>query len=140
MLTWTLNDICVADYKCDLCKKFGSSKKISIQKEPDVIMIVLERYNWFDSTKKYLVNNMKTILNQSITFNKITYILNSIIIHYGISPESGHYINYKKINGSWFEIDDMNVKDLDENILIESSSKNGYAYFFTKISNFQECD
>lgn len=40
---------------------------------------------------------------------KIPYEISSCVCHFGDSPNSGHYIDYTKINGRWYEFNDGSV-------------------------------
>jgi len=64
------------------------------------------------------------------TCPKVSYSLFGVVVHYGYSAHSGHYISYiKSMNGQWYCMDDSCVKQVSLQTVL---SKNAYLLFYTR--------
>ncbi|WP_150467074.1 ubiquitin carboxyl-terminal hydrolase [Francisella sp. SYW-9] len=72
--------------------------------------------------------NIKFIESLEITINNKTYSLISAVNHIGRNVNSGHYINYSKINNRWYCINDDSVMP------VENPDLNGTSIFLYELT------
>jgi len=97
-------------YFCEHCKSNQKyTKKISLNRLPKVLIIVLKRYT-FTGTKilTEVVYNNSLQIKESVSGEIKKYTLTSIINHTG-DLYNGHYTNYICINDMWLFVDDEHV-------------------------------
>jgi ubiquitin carboxyl-terminal hydrolase 22/27/51 len=51
-----------------------------------------------------------------------TYDLFAVVTHIGANIHKGHYINYSKFNGEWFQFDDHTVVSVAEDVVLASKA------------------
>jgi len=94
--------------KCNTTQQF--EKKISLNKLPDNLIIVLKRYTFTGTKILSEVTFDETLkIRESLTGSIKDYILSGIINHNG-NLYNGHYTNYICIHGVWLFIDDEVIK------------------------------
>ncbi len=113
-------------YFCEHCKsKQKYTKKISLNRLPKTLIIVLKRYTFTGEKIISEVEFPETMLvKESLTKNIVRYHLKSIINHFG-NLYSGHYTNYIKLNNMWLFIDDEKVVPAKYNF------KDAYILFYS---------
>ena len=82
--------------------------------------------------KIYLILHLLSTVNGSVLpLETSIYILKGIIVHSGISPESGHYYSFLVHNEQWFEFNDQNIRKVDYEYVKQNSFGDGpnTAYF-----------
>ncbi len=140
-------------YKCDNCKKkVLASRSINIWEPPEILIIVLKRFEIYNNNIlkintiiKFPLHGLK--LNNNFLnirpHNDCKYDLFGVISHFGtgvgkgvsMSNESGHYISYCKnpLNGLWYQHNDDIVKGIKtkhiEDMIINKTS---YVLFYKK--------
>ena len=94
-------------YYCEICKSNQPfEKKITLNKLPNVLIIVLKRYT------SNLKINSEVIFDESLKIKMESikeFKLTGLINHTG-NLYDGHYTNYININDNWLFIDDHSVK------------------------------
>lgn len=113
-------------YFCEHCKSQQQyTKKISLNRLPNVLIIVLKRYT-FNGTKILSEVSYGNTLHvkESLTKKIKKYTLTSIINHSG-NLFSGHYTNYININDMWLFVDDERV------VPSEYDYKDSYILFYS---------
>jgi len=98
-------------YYCDFCKsKECYEKKISLNRLPKVMILVLKRYSFTGEKINSEVTFGNTLkIRESLTGKIKDYRLQNIISHTG-NLYTGHYTNYSIINDTCLFIDDESVK------------------------------
>jgi ubiquitin carboxyl-terminal hydrolase 8 len=120
-------------WKCDNCKQYSNAiKTIKLWKLPNILMIVLKRFE-FNSSKInktiYFPLNDLDISNyvEGYEKNNAKYDAFGIINHSGFMGY-GHYNNYcKNMNNKWYLYDDQDVEEVNE-----INIKNTYVIFYAK--------
>lgn len=122
-------------WQCEKCKQYGNAyKNISILKSPNILIIVLKRFNFnlFSSKINKLISFPLNDLNLDKYISgydkyKSKYDAIGIINHVG-GMTGGHYYAYcKNQNGKWYEYNDTNVRELGQ-----ISMNNAYMIFYKK--------
>ena len=112
-------------YYCEICKTNEVyEKKITLNRLPKVLIIVLKRYTFTGSkilSEVAFENTLK--IRESLSGEIREYNLKSIINHTG-NLYNGHYTSYVMINGKSLFIDDESVK------LSEYTCKDAYILFY----------
>lgn len=125
-------------YKCPKCKKKApATKRFTVHREPNVITIQLKRFefNRFSGGKITKPVTFNEILNlrpymSDPTGDRLTYRLNAVLVHFGGSCNSGHYLCYVRgPNNSWFKMDDESVEPVP---LTQVLLQNAYILFYIK--------
>lgn len=127
------------DWKCEKCnKKTDYIKKSNIWTIPDVLVIIIKRFN--NNINK---NSSFITINKELTFKKGTIIfdnlkdinfeLSSIGIHYG-NLNGGHYCAICKdtTDNKYIYYDDLNIKKLDDDKFLEKNN-DAYMIIYNKI-------
>jgi ubiquitin C-terminal hydrolase len=117
-------------WTCDECSSKAKSKKMNrLWRMPKILIISLKRFS--DDMNK---NNKKVEIPLELNLNKYlltkntSYKLKSVAIHQG-TLNNGHYYAIVEKENRWFEIDDLNVKLLDDPTRYYEQ---GYVYFYVK--------
>ena len=124
-------------YKCESCNKYSNaSKKMTIVKTANVLIINLNRHKYDRKSKK---NTLPVTFKKKMSIFDKNYNLTSIIEHTsgGENSNSGHYIN-KSLNlfdNQWYFYSDSHVSKTEVKDL--EISKNNYVlvYISDKINN-----
>ncbi|XP_042859733.1 ubiquitin carboxyl-terminal hydrolase 37-like isoform X2 [Penaeus japonicus] len=72
-----------------------------------------------------------------------TYRLMSIISHFGLTTNTGHYVSdiYNCEEGSWFHYDDETVTKISESVVLaDGRQKNGYIFFYVHKDLFEKIE
>ncbi len=122
-------------WKCEHCKNLtNAAKTISIWKLPNVLIIVLKRFNYGMCSVKIGKNiefpleelDLKKYVDGYDKYNAL-YECFAVINHVG-STNFGHYYAYcKNMNGKWYEYDDADVTELKD-----IPSNNAYVIFYRR--------
>lgn len=118
-------------YYCSRCKSYGKAKKkLTVLQAPNILTIVLKRFQASNFTKLKKRVQFPEILNMtpymSDTSDKFPqYSLYAVVVHLDVSSAdfSGHYVCYvKNYREEWFKIDDSLVISVDlERVLSEEA-------------------
>ncbi|KAL0430040.1 UNVERIFIED_CONTAM: Ubiquitin carboxyl-terminal hydrolase 15 [Sesamum radiatum] len=125
-------------YRCTRCAAYVRARKqLSIQEAPNILTIVLKRFQEGNYGK----------INKCITFPEMLdmipfmtgtddipplYMLYGVVVHLDTSNASfsGHYISYvKDLQGNWFRIDDTEVTPVE---LSHVMSEGAYILFYMR--------
>jgi hypothetical protein len=107
--------------------------KTIIKSMPSNLLIHLVRFSFSKATGKYVKNSIPVTYPSEFDASRYApgagdYELNSVICHFGDTPNSGHYICYVKNNGRWFKCNDSSVTPVSER---EALSQTRETYFLT---------
>jgi ubiquitin carboxyl-terminal hydrolase 36/42 len=92
------------EWKCEKClKKVKAIKQMTFSSLPNVLVLHLKRFsfgNMFGKITKHINFQPEITLstNSTANNNKYRYVLTGIIVHFGHSTHSGHYIAYIKVS------------------------------------------
>lgn len=126
-------------WKCEKCNKLSNAnKKISLWKMPDILIIVLKRFNYIFSTSSKINKSIKfPLYNLNLEkyvdgYDKYKAKYDVVgIINHGGDVGRGHYYSYcKNINNYWYEYNDTSVNKLK--VLKMNSA---YVIFYKKNNN-----
>ena len=93
-------------YFCDICKKNCiSEKKISLNKLPKKLILVLKRYS-SECKSKFVICPNTLCIKEDLSLKKFE--LKSVINHFG-NLYNGHYTANININSNWYFIDDNSI-------------------------------
>ncbi|KAL5820025.1 hypothetical protein ACOSQ4_023867 [Xanthoceras sorbifolium] len=118
-------------YHCSRCKSYEKAKKkLSILEEPNILTIVLKRFQSgnFGKLNKSVrfpdVLNMAPYMSGSNDKSPV-YSLYAVVVHLDVMDAafSGHYVCYvKNSHGQWFRIDDSTVMPVElDTVLLEEA-------------------
>ncbi|CAF1704471.1 hypothetical protein HID58_053796 [Brassica napus] len=124
-------------YKCESCKKLVTARKqMSLLQAPNILVVQLKRFEGIFGGKIDKPITFGEILVLSTFMSKASkdpqpeYKLFGIIVHSGISPESGHYYAYVKDPlGQWYCCNDSFVSI---STLQEVLSEKAYILLFSR--------
>lgn len=123
-------------YHCERCqKKVDASKRYSIRQAPNVLTIILKRFQ--DRNRK---NNARIQFTEQLDITKylaagnptknVTYELSAVVCHEGSSTNSGHYYAVvRSPDGNWTTKDDSFQRDIR---LDQVLAKKAYVLFYTR--------
>ena len=118
-------------WTCDECNRKADSKKTQrLWRLPRILIISLKRFSCMNKNNAKIEIPLDLNLNKYVLTKNIHYKLVATALHYG-NLDSGHYTAIVKKNERWFEIDDLNVKNMGEQ-LPESCATHGYVFFYVK--------
>jgi ubiquitin carboxyl-terminal hydrolase 36/42 len=91
------------EWKCEKCsKKVRATKQMTFSQLPNVLVLQLKRFsfgNMFGKITKHINFQPEiTVSTNAANNNKYRYVLTGIIVHFGQSTHSGHYIAYIKVS------------------------------------------
>eukprot|EP01102_Stenamoeba_stenopodia_P003675 TRINITY_DN13832_c0_g1_i1.p1 TRINITY_DN13832_c0_g1~~TRINITY_DN13832_c0_g1_i1.p1 ORF type:complete len:768 (-),score=167.90 TRINITY_DN13832_c0_g1_i1:37-2061(-) len=135
-------------YTCDKCKKKSrATKKISIYKPPNALIVHLKRFssfptsNFFSSSAKitkhvsfspqlsllpFFHPSQKTKMREEETKYKLT----GVVVHSGGSANSGHYYAFVQSSaGAWYRMDDQDVSQVSVATVMKQQA---YILFYVK--------
>ncbi|KAG0148030.1 hypothetical protein CROQUDRAFT_655399, partial [Cronartium quercuum f. sp. fusiforme G11] len=98
---------------------------------PKVLVVNLQRFS-FDGNKLHNPIEPSTILklNEESTGTEVTYELQAVVCHSGVSSTSGHYYTYAKgLDGKWYLLNDHDVSLIEESVVKEDTGS--YLLFYT---------
>ncbi|XP_043709597.1 ubiquitin carboxyl-terminal hydrolase 17-like isoform X2 [Telopea speciosissima] len=132
-------------YHCGRCKSYEKAKKkLSVLEAPNILTIVLKRFQSGKFGKLNKLVKFPEILNlapyMSGTSDKSPlYQLYAVVVHLDImnAAFSGHYVSYvKNFQGKWFKIDDSTVTPVElEKVLSKGAYMLLYARFSPRVSS-----
>ncbi|CAG0890298.1 unnamed protein product [Darwinula stevensoni] len=125
-------------YKCANCKtKVSATKKLSIARPPNVLLIVLKRFSDTGFGKNCRVVqypmtlDMGTFLSAPTFRTEAQYRLTGVVSHIGCSPRSGHYTAVARAsNGQLYLFDDSSVRPVPPNTAL---SQEAYILMYEKV-------
>ena len=91
---------------------------------PDVLVVNLERFQRTRSNRASSKNCKNVEPSIVLSVNETEYSLTSVITHYGVSANKGHYINTLYQNQNWIDCDDEVVQSADD------VPRMGYLFFY----------
>ncbi|XP_021758930.1 ubiquitin carboxyl-terminal hydrolase 17-like isoform X1 [Chenopodium quinoa] len=109
-------------YYCSRCKSYEKAKKkLTVSQAPNILTIVLKRFQAGNFTKLKKAVQFPEFLNMSPYMSDSTdkysqYSLYAVVVHLDVSRAdfSGHYVCYvKNYCEEWFKIDDSAVSSVD---------------------------
>ncbi|CAB4314256.1 unnamed protein product [Prunus armeniaca] len=109
-------------YHCSRCKSYEKAKKkLTVMEAPNILTIVLKRFQSRNFEKLNKSVRFPEVLNMSpymggTSDRSVLYSLYAVVVHLDImnAAYSGHYVCYVKNNqGEWFKIDDSSVEPVD---------------------------
>mmetsp|Transcript_63822 Transcript_63822/g.78046 ORF Transcript_63822/g.78046 Transcript_63822/m.78046 type:complete len:561 (-) Transcript_63822:59-1741(-) len=112
-------------YRCDKCKKLRKAvKQFTIFEPPNILVLHLKRfefahgyYSRSGKINKYIQFDNELDITKYLSYQtqpKVSYSLIAVLVHYGSSPNSGHYVAYvKSWNNNWYLMDDSSVSSVD---------------------------
>jgi ubiquitin carboxyl-terminal hydrolase 8 len=148
----------VEGYRCNNCKQEGSERSVKISRCPQILIIVLSRYEWTGvkavrkntrvsfplsnlSLDSYFISDEgkgSERLDYGFTapFNYDCY---AVVRHKGQNPHEGHYTCLVKETARsgkdiWVEYDDQRVTEV-ENIHKTIYNKEAYMLFYRRLQN-----
>lgn len=112
----------LTEWSCDKCKNKGGRKQYQIHRLPDVLCILIKRFN---NNFQKLENpiNIPLDLNIYTDFGHHYYKLKSMGNHFGAFG-MGHYTSIV-YNNTWKHIDDLSIQEIDPN---QFAQNNQFAY------------
>eukprot|EP00511_Aplanochytrium_stocchinoi_P004660 CAMPEP_0204824586 /NCGR_PEP_ID=MMETSP1346-20131115/2576_1 /ASSEMBLY_ACC=CAM_ASM_000771 /TAXON_ID=215587 /ORGANISM="Aplanochytrium stocchinoi, Strain GSBS06" /LENGTH=543 /DNA_ID=CAMNT_0051951799 /DNA_START=67 /DNA_END=1698 /DNA_ORIENTATION=- len=125
---------------CTKCHKKGNCEKsMRIRNAPNTLVIHLKRFGFGRSSRKLSSHTkFSTELRLDKTLfadqqsDDIRYSLYGVLVHSGITANSGHYVAYVKAsNGLWYEMDDVVVRQVGSPVVL---SQNAYLLFYCRNS------
>ncbi len=66
------------------------------------------------------------------SLKSLLFELKSVIVHYGSTYNSGHYVAYVKKGSQWYLCNDSTVTQVSDDDVKEDIGKNGYVFFYEK--------
>ncbi|TXG60104.1 hypothetical protein EZV62_014677 [Acer yangbiense] len=118
-------------YHCSRCKSYEKAKKkLSILEEPNILTIVLKRFQSGNFGKLNKSVRFPEVLNMAPYMSgsndkSAVYSLYAVVVHLDVMDAafSGHYVCYvKNSHGQWFRIDDSIVMPVElETVLLEEA-------------------
>eukprot|EP01116_Phalansterium_solitarium_P018938 TRINITY_DN5164_c0_g1_i1.p1 TRINITY_DN5164_c0_g1~~TRINITY_DN5164_c0_g1_i1.p1 ORF type:complete len:696 (+),score=245.49 TRINITY_DN5164_c0_g1_i1:112-2199(+) len=125
-------------WRCGKCAKaVAAEKQLTLYQAPNVLLINLKRFDLMRGGGK---------INKSVAFRdrvdvqrymsryaerdeSSSYELAAVVVHYGSTVFSGHYVAFVKILGTWFLFDDDKVQEVDLSTVLK---QNAYLLFYQK--------
>ena len=104
------------DYQCSECRfVVGTEKKLNIINSPQLLLLHLCRFTsaiekidtFVEFPTEFTIEYIRDVNGQ-----QMSYRLTGMIRHTGSSIESGHYIAYVLIDGSWYEANDAQMTEV----------------------------
>lgn len=123
-------------YKCEKCRQMTNAKKqFTVHRAPSVLAICLKRFSMMGTKLGYDIKYPEKLkINRYCSNPKVPheYELYAILVHSGMSVNSGHYFSYCKTpRGSWSKFDDCTVTPVPtENVL----KKQPYLLYYRRTS------
>ncbi|XP_051127059.1 ubiquitin carboxyl-terminal hydrolase 17-like [Andrographis paniculata] len=127
-------------YKCSRCKSYEkATKRLSVLEAPNILTIVLKRFQTGNLGKLNKLVRFPEVLNLSPYMSGIgdkqpTYQLYAVVVHLGSmnTADSGHYVSYiKDFRGNWFRVDDSKVSHVDLETVL---SVEAYILFYSRLT------
>lgn len=132
MLATHFENELLTDWKCEQCKSTGGQKTIKIWRLPQILIIVLKRFNVSGRKIQDYVSfpSRLSLNNHSIYDTNCEFKLFSVGCHVG-NHNSGHYFGYcKHPNTKWYCYDDDLVNETAEDVVMSTS--NAYVLMFER--------
>lgn len=84
-----------ANFRCRSCQSESTtSKSIEVKQAPDILCVVLKRMTFIESRSRKISTPVAVPL--SLHYSGRGYELNALIVHRGVSTNSGHYVTLGK--------------------------------------------
>ncbi|XP_031258966.1 ubiquitin carboxyl-terminal hydrolase 17-like [Pistacia vera] len=126
---FTATEILVGEnkYHCDRCKSYEKAKKkLMILEEPNILTIVLKRFQSRNFGKLNKSVQFPDVLNIAPYMSETgdrspVYSLYAVVVHLDVTHAafSGHYVCYvKDSHGEWFRIDDSSVMPVELEVVL----------------------
>ncbi|CAF1502659.1 unnamed protein product, partial [Didymodactylos carnosus] len=134
-------------YACETCgQKQDATRRMFITSYPNYLVLLLKRFIRNKLTGKYEKCLAKTTLPMTITLpttnEPVTYRLIAIVIHHGLSMNSGHYYSFVLHNDIWWLFNDTHVESLSFDSVCKHfekfSSASPYVIMYEKQKNETE--
>jgi len=119
-------------YRCSNCSTSkGATKQMSIKILPNVLCLQLKRFDGRLAKVDEHVRFPTTLDMAPYTSHAIgktpdnrdcTYDLFAVVSHIGANIHKGHYINFAKFNGEWFEFNDHIVEWVSQEQVLRSKA------------------
>ncbi|KAH3759130.1 ubiquitin carboxyl-terminal hydrolase 44-A [Pelomyxa schiedti] len=131
-------------WRCDNCKQRAKfTKQLAIQKFPQIMCVVLKRFEWLRTSKRKIFTAVKFpfILNTSrfhpgepatSASSLPFYELCGVIIHEGRGTSQGHYTCYCHSAGEWVHFNDAYATVVQLDQVMANASQCGYIFFYKK--------
>ena len=139
------------EYSCVECHANRSTKKLSLNTTPDVLVISLKRFEFNPDTgetkKLCTAIEFPEILDLSDIVTdpnkkQSTYSLYAISNHIGQRFQQGHYITHCRHpkNDNWYVLNDSNVSlcSNPESEIFSSKNNSAYILFYKRVENPSE--
>ena len=122
------------EWLCGGCdKKVKATKQMKINETPSVLVLHLKRFSFggsFGKINKAIKFEEKIRVKCDKDKEASNYSLLGMIVHYGSSVHSGHYVAYiKAANGQWHEMNDSHVAVTS---ITKVLSQQAYILFYAK--------
>ena len=122
------------DYKCDRCKaRNPTPKKLLLNNFPLFFVVQLMRFTSLQEKIKHHVKFNQTLSTEAVSIpgaHQNMYSLFGIIVHFGETVASGHYMSYIKTQSGWREFNDEVVRVVSWNYVKKLEA---YVLFYKKL-------
>ncbi len=95
-----------------------------IIQQPLIITICVNRFRQ-SRTRRLTKNTTYILCNRSVSLTDFDGQLMDLILHKGLSTNSGHYISMVKVCDIWFECDDVKITNISVTLIL-------FIWYFTK--------
>ncbi|XP_012982372.1 ubiquitin carboxyl-terminal hydrolase 17-like protein A [Mesocricetus auratus] len=123
-------------YHCDICwKNTPASKTLIVKDAPQVLLLVLNRFEEFTGDKKDREVSYSEFLDfqpyvSQSPRDPLLYVLYAVLVHDGMTCHSGHYFCYVRAgNGHWYKMNDSSVTRCDMKSVL---SEPAYVLFYVQ--------
>lgn len=123
-------------YKCEKCRQMTNAKKqFTVHRAPNVLAICLKRFSMMGTKLSYDIKYPEKLkINRYCSNPKVPheYELYAILVHSGMSVNSGHYFSFCKTSrGTWAKFDDCTVTPMQiEHVL----KRQPYLLYYRRVS------
>ena len=114
---------------CTQCRAVNGKKKLSIAKNPEVLIIHLKRFNYVDGRMEKDETHIG--VHKVLQIAEVSYELVGVVKHNG-SKESGHYIANVRTPNGWLILNDAEVEKLEQKEL--SWCPEAYLLFYQAVA------
>lgn len=126
-------------YRCDKCKKaVAADKQLLVRVAPPILVLSLKRFDFMMGGTKIdrpLIFHNELLLdaiypkeNQAENEN-YKYVLYALVVHFGKSAYSGHYVSFVKIGERWILFDDAKVYEVSPAVVMKQKA---YMLFYKR--------
>lgn len=121
-------------YHCDTCHGLTDGERVTIiVKPPRRLVLTLKHFRYDAELQQHTKMLQRVMLNGTIHLGE-QYELYGVVVHCGISADSGHYYTFAKDAQEWYKFNDRAVTEVTEEELgsIESPVT-PYILFYSRI-------